>query len=377
MRKILTIIALLLIPATPAVAVDYVTLEKEGVRIQLQGRVIVEAQDGGLLVMDRTGKLWPVTAEEKQTHTIDDLPYKAFNHDEMGQEILKELPKGFQVHTTAHYVICYDTSRGYARWCGTLLERLYGTFSNFWEKKRFDLREPEMPMVAVIFSDKVTFHRYMEADIGRSSAIVGYYNLINNRVAMYDLTGVQKNRPEGRRERTRSEITKILARPEAGMTVATIVHEATHQIAFNCGLQTRLADVPFWLSEGVAMYFETPNLGSSGGWRGIGKTNPSRLTRFRKYVKDRPSDSLRRLLSTDKRLQTSEGVLEAYAESWALVHHLIKRRPDQFVAYVKMLSEKPPLRQDTPEDRIKQFEKAFGDLKKLDAVFIKQMKRLR
>lgn len=377
MRQAITLALLFFLAASPALAIDYVTLEKEGIRHQIQGRVVVEAQDGGLLVMDRTGKLWTVTPEEKREHTTDELPFKPFNPEEMGKEILKELPKGFQVHTTAHYVICYDTSRGYARWCGTLLERLYGTFTNFWDKKKFDLNEPEMPMVAVVFSDKATFHRYMEADIGRSSAIVGYYNLINNRVAMYDLTGVQKDRPAGQRERTRAEISKILARPEAGMTVATIVHEATHQIAFNCGLQTRLADVPFWLSEGVAMHFETPNLGSSGGWRGIGKTNPSRLSRFRKYQQERSNDSLHTLLSTDKRLQTSEGVLEAYAESWALVHHLIKRRPKQFVAYMKMLSQKPPLRQDSPEDRIKQFEEAFGDLEKFDREFIKQMKRVR
>lgn len=384
MRYLLTIAAFLLLAggtcasiSSQALAVDYVTFDNEGTRAHIQGQVVVEAQDGGLLVMDRAGKLWTVEAESKIKHTSDELPFKPYTHQEIGREILKELPKRFEVHTTAHYVICYDTSKGYARWCGTLLERLYGTFTNFWEKKKFDLKEPEMPMVAVVFADKATFHRYMEADIGRSSAIVGYYNLINNRVAMYDLTGVQKDRPQGKRERSRAEINKILARPEAGMTVATIVHEATHQIAFNCGLQTRLADVPFWLSEGVAMHFETPNLGSSGGWRGIGKTNPSRLSRFQKYVNERPSDSLHTLLSTDKRLQQSEGVLEAYAESWALVHYLIKKRSKKFVAYMKMLSEKPPLRQDTPEDRIKEFVEAFGDLEKLDADFAKQMRRAR
>ena len=59
--------------------------------------------------------------------------------------------------------------------------------------------------------------------------------------------------------------------------VSTIVHEATHQIAFNSGLHQRLSDCPKWFSEGVAMYCETPDLKSSEGWAGIGAVNRNRL----------------------------------------------------------------------------------------------------
>jgi len=83
------------------------------------------------------------------------------------------------------------------------------------------------------------------------------------------------------------------------------------------------------------------------------------------------------LLRTDKRLQQSEGVLEAYAESWALVYYLLKKRPKEFVAYMKMLSEKKPLMQETEEERIEQFEEIFGDLRRLDADFAKQMQRVK
>jgi len=54
---------------------------------------------------------------------------------------------------------------------------------------------------------------------------------------------------------TGAQIKQILAQPDALQTVSTIVHEATHQIAFNCGLHTRLSDCPVWFSEGIAMYF--------------------------------------------------------------------------------------------------------------------------
>ena len=71
----------------------------------------------------------------------------------------------------------------------------------------------------------------------------------------------------------------MLARPEAEQSVATIIHEATHQIAFNSGLQTRFADVPLWVSEGMAVFFETPDLQSAKGWRTIGAVNTTRLDR--------------------------------------------------------------------------------------------------
>ena len=85
-------------------------------------------------------------------------------------------------------------------------------------------------------------------------------------------------------------IARTLSQPEAAKTVATIVHEATHQIAFICGLHRRYADIPLWVSEGVAVYFETPDLGSSKGWSTIGAVNRARLLTFRAYSQRRPAD---------------------------------------------------------------------------------------
>ena len=90
----------------------------------------------------------------------------------------------------------------------------------------------------------------------------------------------------------------MLSRPEAELSVATIVHEATHQIAFNSGLQTRFADVPLWISEGIAVFFETPDLESAKGWRTIGAVNSARLAQFQRYLADRPPTSLKTLIST-------------------------------------------------------------------------------
>ena len=135
----------------------------------------------------------------------------------------------------------------------------------------------------------------------------------------------------------------MLARPDAERMVATIVHEATHQLAFNCGLQNRYADIPVWLSEGMAIYFETPDLQSSTGWRTIGSVNRVRLQGFREYLPRRKSESLKTLLMDDDRMRDPRTALDAYAEAWALNYFLIRQRPKQYVEYLKILEQKPPL----------------------------------
>lgn len=192
----------------------------------------------------------------------------------------------------------------------------------------------------------------------------------------YDLTGIESlNRFYNGRGGSGTRISRILMQPEAQRTVATIVHEATHQIAFNCGLHTRYSDCPVWFSEGIAVYFETPDLRSTKGWRGIGAVNGPRLVRFQQYMRNRPADSLRTLVADDKRFRDPQQSLDAYAEAWSLTYYMIRRHPQQYIAYLKQLSHKKPLLQDGPETRLKEFERAFGDLKSLDTEFLRYMAR--
>ena len=175
----------------------------------------------------------------------------------------RTLPAGLRdpSSATTHYVICYNTSRPYAQWCGSLLERLYMAFTNYWSRRGFALREPEFPLVALVFADAASYRDAVRGELkDAADDVIGYYSLETNRINMFDLTGsAGLHRPQGRHV-TPAQINEILMQPDAERTVATIIHEATHQIAFNCGLQARFADVPLWVSEGLAVYFETPDL---------------------------------------------------------------------------------------------------------------------
>ena len=103
------------------------------------------------------------------------MPY---SREEMTKRLLAELPPGFRVHSTTHYLIFYDTSPAYAQWCGSLFERLYMAFTNFWSRKGFELPQPEFPLVAVVFADKQSYLKFSKPELGEAGeSIIGYFGL--------------------------------------------------------------------------------------------------------------------------------------------------------------------------------------------------------
>lgn len=365
--------ALLFLPH--AAALDYVTLTGDGETRQLEGRIEVEAEDGGVLLLARDGVLWPIPKEQIAGRRQDDKPFAALSREELARQITAGLPEGFRIHSTRHYLICYNTSPAYAEWVGGLYERLFSAFYNYWRRRSVDLKEPEFPLVALVFDSRTSYAQYVRHELGDATgSIIGYYSLKSNQINMYDLTGIEGLKPGGNRNSS-ARINAVLSQPGAERTVATIVHEATHQIAFNSGLQTRFADVPFWVSEGIAIYFETPDLASSKGWRNIGGINRVNLFNFRKSLRSRPPDALQRLLSDDKRFRDSQTAAEAYAEAWSLNYYLLRKYEKEYVAYLKDLAQLAPLVEEGPEFRLSLFRKHFGqDLAAIDHDFLRYMR---
>jgi hypothetical protein len=372
------LLLLLTFSARDAIALEHVSLRRDGHPLHLSGKIVTDAEDGGLLLMTTDGMMWAVQPEDLISRKSDDQPFVLLTREEIAAKALAELPDGFKVHHTAHYVICYNTSPAYAQWCGTLYERLYKAFFAYWGQRGFELHDPESPLLAVVFEDKSSYVRFTRAELGDAAeAIVGFYSPISNRVNMYDLTGLEGVRRPGERIGTAARISQLLSQEGALATVATIVHEATHQLAYNCGLQTRLAANPVWVSEGLAMFFETPDLSNTKGWSGIGGVNRARLVQFHQYLRNRPDDSLTTLLSDDRRFHDPKSATSAYAESWALNYYLLRTRSKDYVHYLKLLSQKPPAVADPPEKRLSEFTTVFGDLQQFDTAFLRYIRGVR
>jgi hypothetical protein len=358
--------ALLALLGHAAAAAPPAAPERERTRIEVrvgderrtvEGDVVVEAVDGGLLLELADERYELVQPGDIVARERLDGAAAAESPRELGQRIVAELPAGFDVHVTRHYVVCFDTSRDYARWCAALFERLHEAFGNFWSKAGLDVADPPRPLVVVIFSDRRDYEAHAARDLGAAAdRVVGYYNLLTNRVTTYDLTGTDGlPRPAGIPRGPAG--VEILSSPAAAGLVATLVHEATHQMAFNCGMHRRLAPVPLWVSEGIATYFETPDLDNARGWRGIGRVNRPRLDHF--LATHRRGD-VAAIVAADDRFRAAAGPLDAYATAWALTRHLIDSRKREFVAYLRGQAARPPLDDDSPDRRLRDFEAAFG-----------------
>jgi hypothetical protein len=338
------------------------------------GEVQLEAQDGGMLLLEPSGRLNLVQPEQMRERREEPGGLAVWDQEEMSKALLEELPAGFRIHRTDHYIFCYNTSDAYAKWTAALFERLYRGFYNFWKSRGVELQEPRFPLVALVFEDQKSYLQYAEQELGEAAkSMLGYYHMMSNRVASFDLTGIEGLIAPGQNVDRVELVQRILAQPQAERTVATIVHEAVHQLAYNSGLQVRLADNPLWVSEGLAVFFESPDTSHGSGWRSIGKINQHNLMIFKRYLTVRPADSLTQLISDDSRFRQAETSAYAYAECWALTYFLLKTQTKQYIAYLKDLASQDPLGENDAKARVEQFQEHFGEIAKVERQFMKFM----
>ena len=341
-------------PAVETVRVREQAQGRQPVTREIVGEILVEAQDGGLMLQSDDGRIWTIQPEQIVDRRSDDQPLVPIDAVEMERRMLAEMPQGFRVYRTANYVIPHDTDEAYVKRVGELLERLHRGFFAFWANQRWKLPQPRFPLVALVLRDRQAFLEHAGEEIGETAKVViGYYHLESNRVTTFQIPNLERN-------------------------IATIVHEATHQLAYNCGMQQRFADNPMWVSEGLAMFFEAPDFNNPRGWRTIGLPNRVNLDRWKRYLPKRPEESLATLLADDVRFGSSATAEDAYAEAWALTFFLIKTHRDQYVEYLRQLSQCRPLVTKSKRERIEMFEEAFGaDLATIDRALLAYIQRLR
>ncbi len=358
-------------PADPIVKVLFRNMDGRQTR---QGRLLVRAQDGGLLLETRAGEYLTIQGDELLDLSETGELFTPCSAEELAAILRQQLGSGFHATQTRHYVIVANTTPAYARWCGRLLERLQTAFRVYWRRAGWELDEPDAPLPVIIFADQQQFAEFAAVDAGPAIARKkGYYSIRTNQVVLADLTALPDRPPA-------DSDAEILRRVESSLfNLATVVHEATHQIAFNSGMHTRYADNPMWVTEGMAIFFEAPDLRSRTGWRTIGKLHAPRLKHFRQFLDSaRPERALASLLANEDRFRDPKTVTAAYSESWALTYFLIRKHRKEYVTYLKTLARKPRLQWDDGPQRIDDFEAAFGgDLEQLETEFLTYLRRLR
>ncbi|MDX1962240.1 MAG: DUF1570 domain-containing protein [Pirellulales bacterium] len=371
-------LASLLLCVGPVAALETVTWKNADSERTVSGKILSTARDGGILLLGPDGRIWTIQAAEVVRRATDEREFVPLTPAAAAEEILRELPDGFAVHSTAHYVIMYNTTKAYAQWCGALLERLYTGFYNYWTRLGLKLKPPELPLVVVVFSDADSYATFTKSELaGDARQIAAFYSLASNRVCLYDLTGVDSLRQASDQRSTVGQINAIMTRPAALPMVSTVIHEATHQLAYNSGMHQRYADIPLWVSEGLAVFFESPDLRSSKGWQTIGAVHHARLAQFREYLPTRPGESLKTLTADNQRFLQPKQSLAAYAEAWALNHYLLKQKPKEYAAYLATLGQKEPFLWDEPGIRHQEFTKHLGEFSAVEKGLLAYVSKLK
>jgi hypothetical protein len=311
-----------------------------------------------VLLLGRDGRLHefnPKLAKEAQKTSPRFFGYSAA---EMKAVLQQEFDKRFDISTTRHYLVVHPRGER-DQWAGRF-EDLYKRFEHYFRVRGFTLKEPPYPMVAVVFRDQAEYYRHAAASgTPMRPNTLGHYDPISNRVFLFDVTAGSGG-------------------ADWSENADTIIHEATHQTAYNVGIHKRFAAAPRWLVEGLATMFE-----ARGVWNAqydqtaSDRVNRGRLLDFRDYASTRRrSGAIAALLSTDDAFRSdTQG---AYAEAWALSYYLCETQPRMYAAYLAKTANRPLFSDYAPAERIADFQDVFGgEMRMFEKKFLRFMEEIK
>lgn len=232
--------------------------------------------------------------------------------------------------------------------CGQLLTSTRDAFIGSLAAAGLRLADARPVLEWVVFGDRPAFDRYARAaDRADASWMQGYYSAKTNRVALV-VGGMD----------VPSTTVAALPQAEFDLDLASVTHEAAHQLAFNLGLQRRGVIYPLWVSEGLATNFE------SLWWDaplGPLASNPYRQEQLCTAVATGRLLDLAELVTQVAPPVDDPAAIDAiYAQSWALFRFLVNDQPEQLQAYFAALADEPAHKL-RPSRLAHIFRKTFGE----------------
>jgi hypothetical protein len=292
-----------------------------------------------VLLLARDGRLWDFAPQDSRNFRKVSSTFTSYSASEMQAAMERELRGRLQVTGTGHYLVAHPP--GKQAWAQRF-EDLYRSCIHYFRLRQMHVREPAFPLVAIVWGRREDFARYAASQgTNVQPGVLGFYSPMSNRVMLYDQEGGQSRRTFLENE-------------------ATIIHEATHQMAFNTGVHNRFSATPKWLAEGLGTMFEAPGVWN---WRDFPsqreRINRGRLAEFRAWQKHgRKSGDFVHLLGSDRQFQSNPAA--AYAESWAWVFFLTEIYPHQFAEYVRHVAARDDFEDYSQARRLADFNGVFN-----------------
>jgi hypothetical protein len=305
-------------------------------------------------LLGRDGRLRQFAPEEASDfHKVADQ-FHGYGPSELRAILLRELGGGYEVSGTGHYLVAHPRGQG-DKWAERF-EELYRNFVHFFSVRGLEPSPPWCPLVGMVCKDRAAFNGQVAAqDVSVSAGVLGFYDIQTNRIMLYDMGGKDGS-------------------AQWQKNAAVLIHEATHQTAFNTGVHSRYTPPPRWLAEGLAMLFEAPGVYDSHNYtRPSDRVNRDRLKAFRQGLAShhRP-EMLMAIVASDALFGTATAA--AYAEAWAMSFFLVETEPRKYVQYLKRTAARPPFQPYTAAERTADFTAVFGaDWRMLEARFLRFM----
>lgn len=296
------------------------------------GRVLAHTSTR-VWIQTREGRLENFPVDWVSDYREQAAGFRPASAAEIKTVLTREIGDRYRVAWRGPYVVAGRA--GMAERYATIFDELYRDFRLFFGTRGFQLGEPEFPLVAICFATQGEFLEYCRQEQARvTGPVVGVYLLGSNRVALYE-------------------------QPVAADVDATVIHEATHQLAYNLGVHSRVGSSPRWVVEGLAEVFENSAFRRrESADEPRDRVNAARLQHFAGvYLPKRPEKAHEELVKSDELFRTA--ALDAYSEAWALSFFLAETRPARYSEYLRRVAARNPTAEYSGEDRLKDFRAVF------------------
>ncbi len=293
-------------------------------------------------LLGRDGWLWSFNPREARDPRKTGDRFRSYTISELRGELLRELGGRFEVSGTSHYLVAHPAGKR-DLWAGRF-EELYRSFVHYFARRGFQLDEPRFPLIGIVCHDQREFVMHAaKGGVAASGGMLGYYSPETNRIVVFDMG------------------TRSVDDQQWANNASVVIHEATHQTAFNTGIHSRYTLPPYWVAEGLATLFEAPGVYNSRYYTNRSdRINRMRLADFKQIVEPnhRP-ELITSLVASDELFRTATPI--AYAESWALAFYFMETQPQKFARYLGRTAERPMFTDYTARQRVADFVAVFGD----------------
>lgn len=320
----------------------------------LEGKPLVW-DDSQVFLLARDGRLWNFDPDDAKEFRKASSTFRGFSAAEMRDRLSKELGQGFEVTHTGHYLVA--SPKGTKQQWAPRFEEMYREFVHYFTIRGLAPKEPEFPLVAIVLPTQEAFFRYARNDGSNfGPGYLGYYSARSNRVALYD---------------------QQAGGGDWSSNADTIIHEVTHQTAYNTGVHKRFAGVPRWLVEGLGTMFEARGVWNSQKYPRLqDRLSRGRLVDFQHKAANLKTGFTAEMIASDRLFDSDPTT--AYAQAWAFSFYLAEKMPKKYCDYLALTAKRPPFRDYTSAERTRDFNNVFGtELKLLEAQFLRYAAELK